>query len=80
MTFQRTSSHIKVMPHRSVVVLSSRGSLRATGRFDDSIVGRLRFWSSFGALGVLLMILRGEVFSPSGPGLELFVVSTPILR
>ena len=67
------------MPHPSAVALSSRGSLRATGCFDDSIVGRLRFWASSGALGVLLIVLRSEVFSPLGPVAELIVVSTPIL-
>ena len=64
MTLRKMSSETIVMPHRSVVALSSRGSLLATGCFDDSIVGRLRLWESCGALGVLLIILRGKVISP----------------
>jgi hypothetical protein len=69
------------MPHLSVVALSSRGSLLATGCFGTPIVGRLRLWASSGALGVLLIVLRCKVFSPLWKGSELyiFVVSIAIL-
>lgn len=69
------------MPHLLVVAWSSRGSLRATGRLDTSIAGRLRSWASEGALGVLLIILRCEIFSPleSIPELHACCVSVTIL-
>jgi hypothetical protein len=79
MTFRKTSSEMNVMPHLPVVALSSRGSLPATGCFVDSVPGRRRFWASSGALGVFLIVLRSEVFSPLGPNAELSIVSTLVL-
>jgi hypothetical protein len=79
MTFRKSSSEIYVMPHLSAVAFSSRGSTFATGCFDCSIVGRLRLWVSWQALGLLLIILRCEIFSPLRSAVELcaFVVSGP---
>jgi hypothetical protein len=71
MTFLNSSLEMNVMPHLSVVALSSRASLQPTGCFDFPIVGRLRFWARSGALGVLLFVLRREEFSPLGSVVEL---------
>lgn len=79
MTSRKSSSEIYVIPHLSVVAFSSRESKFATRCFDKSIVARLRLWASSEALGLLLIILRCEVFSPLESTVELYasVVSGP---
>jgi hypothetical protein len=66
------------MLHLSVVASSSRLSLRAARCFDAPIMGRLRFWVSSGALGVLLIILRREILPPLESGAELWIFSVSI--
>lgn len=51
------------MSHLSIVALSNQLSLRATGCFELPVIGGLRFWVSSGALGVLLIVIRREIFS-----------------
>lgn len=59
------------MPHLSVVALSNRLSVPATGCFELPVIGGLWFWASSGALGVLLIVFRREVFSKWESGAEL---------
>lgn len=63
---------MNVIPHLSVVALSSRLSLCATSCFDTPVTGGLRLWASSGTLGVLLIILRCKVLSPFESGAELW--------